>query len=122
MGVGLLRGVASPLNQAIHQPVYHCLYLALAPRKAPALLTAEQCLQRVLEDLLRWCQSWIAAIPSSLHRVCEPHDQVFLNLTLATATLVLVTGDFDLLALQATVLTFQIITTADFQSWLPANT
>ena len=78
--------------------------------------------ERLLEDLLPWCESWTAAIPSSAHRVRDPHDQVFLDLALAAATPVLVTGDADLLALQETVPTLQIITPADVHSWLSFKT
>ena len=56
--------------------------------------------ERLLEDLLPWCESWVAAIPSSQHRVRDPDDQVFLDLALAAATPVLVSGDADLLALK----------------------
>ena len=78
--------------------------------------------ERLLEDLLPWCESWTAAIPSSAHRVRDPHDQVFLDLALAAATPVLVTGDADLLALQETVPALQIITPADIHSWLSFRT
>ncbi len=50
------------------------------------------------------------------------HDQVFLDLALAAATPVLVTGDADLLALQETVPTLQILIPADVHSWLCFNT
>ena len=43
--------------------------------------------ERLLEDLLPWCESWVAAIPSSQHRVRDPDDQMFLDLALAAATL-----------------------------------
>jgi hypothetical protein len=42
--------------------------------------------ERLLMDLLPWCESWTAAIPSSAHRVLDPQDQVFLHLALAAAT------------------------------------
>ncbi len=56
--------------------------------------------------------------------LAEPtaHDQVFLDLALAAATPVLVTGDADLLALQETVRALQILTPANFHSWLAAHT
>ncbi len=76
--------------------------------------------ERLLEDLLPWCESWVAAIPSSRHRVRDPQDQVFLDLALAASTPVLVSGDADLLALQDTVSSLQIINPAAFQSWLAA--
>ncbi len=78
--------------------------------------------ERLLEDLLPWCESWTAAIPSSAYRVRDPHDQVFLDLALAAAIPVLVTGDADLLALQETVPALQIFTPADFHSGLATNT
>jgi predicted nucleic acid-binding protein len=30
--------------------------------------------ERLLEDLLPWCESWTASIPPSPHRVRDPHD------------------------------------------------
>ena len=77
--------------------------------------------ERLLEDLLPWCESWTAAIPTSAHRVRDPHEQVFLDLALAAATPALVTGDADLLAPQETVPTLQILAPADFHSSLVAN-
>lgn len=77
--------------------------------------------ERLLEDLLPWCETWSAAIPSSRHYVRDPHDQVFLDLALAAATPVLVSGDTDLLALKQEVVPLQIINPADFQSWLATN-
>ncbi len=78
--------------------------------------------ERLLEDLLPWRESWTAAIPTSAHRVRDPHDQVFLDLALAAATPVLVTGDADLLALQETVLPLQVLAPADVHSWLSSKT
>ena len=60
--------------------------------------------ERLLEDLLPWCESWAAAIPISRHRVRDPHDQVFLDL-----------------ALKPEVVPLQIINPADVQSWLTTN-
>jgi uncharacterized protein len=74
--------------------------------------------ERLLEDLLPWCESWTAAIPSSPHRVRDPHDQVFLDLALAAGTPVLVSGDADLLALKEVALPLQILTPAELQTWL----
>jgi uncharacterized protein len=71
--------------------------------------------ERLLEDLLPWCETWSAAIPSSMRA------QVFLDLALAAATPVLVSGDADLLALKQEVVPLQIINPADFQSWLATN-
>lgn len=77
--------------------------------------------ERLLEDLLPWCESWVAAIPSSQYQVRDPDDQVFLDLALAAATPVLVSGDADLLALNDEVPSLQIINPADFQFWLVAH-
>ncbi|MCP9927912.1 putative toxin-antitoxin system toxin component, PIN family [Cyanobium sp. CH-040] len=76
---------------------------------------------RLLEDLLPWSESWSAPIPSSTQRVRDPHDQVFLDLALAAATPVLVSGDADLLALKESVVPLQIVNPADFQIWLGAS-
>ena len=65
--------------------------------------------ERLLEDLLPWCESWVSAIPSSQHRVRDPDDQMFLDLALAAATPVLVSGDADLLALKEEMPYLQII-------------
>lgn len=78
--------------------------------------------ERLLEDLLPWCESWATAIPGSRHTVRDPDDQVFLDLALAAATPVLVSGDADLLVLKQEVVSLQIINPADFQSWLTNGT
>ena len=75
----------------------------------------------MLEDLLPWCESWSAAIPSSTYRVRDPHDQVFLDLALAAAAPVLVSGDADLLALKEAALPLRILTPVDFQVWLTST-
>jgi len=77
--------------------------------------------ERLLEDLLPWCESWTGSIPASSHRVRDPHDQVFLDLALAAATPVLVSGDADLLALQGSVNPLLILSPADFQAWLDGS-
>ena len=77
--------------------------------------------ERLLEDLLPWYESWVAAISSSQHRVRDPDDQMFLDLALAAATPVLVSGDADLLALKEEVHSLQIINPAEFQCWLVAH-
>jgi putative PIN family toxin of toxin-antitoxin system len=78
--------------------------------------------ERLLEDLLPWCESWSDSIPGSGVSVRDPHDQVFLDLALAAATPVLVTGDVDLLALQELVRPLQIVNPASFRCWLGVNT
>jgi len=77
--------------------------------------------ERLLEDLLPWCESWTGAIPTSFHRVRDPHDQAFLDLALAAATPVLVSCDADLLALQESVNPLLILSPADFQTWLAGS-
>ena len=74
--------------------------------------------ERLLEDLLPWCESWTAPIPASSHRVRDTHDQVFLDLALAAESSVLVSGDADLLALQGCTNPLLILGPADFQVWL----
>ena len=77
--------------------------------------------ERLLEDLLPWCESWTGPIPTSSHRVRNPHDQVFLDLALAAATPVLVSGDADLLVLQESVNPLLILSPAAFQTWLAGS-
>ncbi|MCP9810046.1 putative toxin-antitoxin system toxin component, PIN family [Cyanobium sp. HWJ4-Hawea] len=74
--------------------------------------------ERLLEDLLPWCESWTESIPSSDHRVRDPHDQMFLDLALAAKTPVLVSGDSDLLCLQGSVNPLLILSPADLQARL----
>lgn len=74
--------------------------------------------ERLLEDLLPWCESWTAAIPSTPHRVRDPHDQVFLDLAVAAATTVLVSGDADLLVMHGAVNPLLILSPAAFEGWL----
>ncbi len=78
--------------------------------------------ERWLEDLLPWCESWSGAIPGSMLRERDPHDQVFLDLALAAATPVLVSGDADLLALKDAALPLQILTPCYFRAWLATKT
>ena len=84
----------------------------------PKFRLAPQDLERLLEDLLPWSESWKGPIPASLHRVRDPHDQVFLDLALAADTPVLVSGDADLLALQERVNPMLILSPSDFQAWM----
>jgi predicted nucleic acid-binding protein len=60
-------------------------------------------------------------MPASSHRVRDPHDQIFLDLALAAASPVLVSGDADLLALQGSVNPLLILSPADFQAWLDGS-
>ncbi len=77
--------------------------------------------ERLLEDLLPWCETWSGPIPSSPHRVRDPHDQMFLDLALAAGTPLLVSGDANLLALGPEVQLLQILTPAACQGWLAAH-
>jgi uncharacterized protein len=72
----------------------------------------------LLEDLLPWHETWSGPILTSSHRVRDPHEQVFLDPVLATATPMLVSGDADLLARQGSVKSLLILTPADFQAWV----
>jgi putative PIN family toxin of toxin-antitoxin system len=74
--------------------------------------------QRLLEDLLPWCQSWTSWIPASLHHVRDPHDQVVLDLALAADVAVLVSGDADLLALQGHTNPLVILSAVEFRALL----
>ncbi len=78
--------------------------------------------ERLLEDLLPWCESWTALIPASFHRVRDPHDQIFLDLALAAEASVLVSGDADLLALQGCTNPLLILSPGDLQVWLDGST
>lgn len=69
--------------------------------------------ERFLLNLLPWCESWVAAIPSCQPRVRDPDDQMFLDLVLAASTPVLVSGDTDLLDLKEEVPYLQIINPAE---------
>lgn len=76
---------------------------------------------RVLEDLLPWCESWTDAIPACGLSVRDPSDQVFLDLAIACAAPVLVSGDADLLALGKQTSPLLVLTPADFQAWLSSQ-
>jgi len=52
------------------------------------------------------------------HSVRDPHDQVFLDLAVAAAMPVLVSGDADLLEHQHTVKPLLILSPRDFRTWL----
>lgn len=69
--------------------------------------------ERLLEDLLPWSESWRGPVPASRHSARAPHDQVFLDLAVAAATQVLVSGDADLLELQHTVKPLLILSPGD---------
>ena len=77
--------------------------------------------ERLLEDVLPWCESWTARIPASPHRVQDPHDQVFLDLAMAAEASVLVSGDADLLVFQGCTNPLLILSPADLQVWLDGS-
>ena len=72
----------------------------------------------LLQEVLPWSESWSAAIHPSSHRVRDPHDQVFLDLALAAAVPLLVSGDADLLSLRSAVDSLQILSPAEAREWL----
>lgn len=86
---------------------------------SPKFRLSPQDRERLLEDVLPWSESWSGQIPTTGHRVRDAHDQVVLDLALAAATPVLVSGDADLLALKDTVRPLLILSSVDFHAWLP---
>lgn len=109
------RGRLSPV---LAQPTLRALLRVLA---YPKFRLEPSDRERLLEDLLPWCESWTDVIPASSHRVQYPHDQVFLDLALAAATPVLVSGDADLLALQGRTGPLLILSPGDFRVWLEGS-
>ena len=87
----------------------------------PKFRLATQDRERLLADLLPWSESWSGPIHSHGPRVRDAHDQVFLDLALAAATPLLVSGDADLLALAGSLESLLILSPADFQSWLSSQ-
>lgn len=74
--------------------------------------------ERLLEDLLPWCETCTMPIAPCKLQVRDPNDQVFLELALAAGASVLVSGDADLLALQSQLESLIILSPAQFHSWL----
>lgn len=109
------RGRLSPV---LAQPTLRALLRVLA---YPKFRLEPSDRERLLEDLLPWCESWTDVIPASPHRVQDPHDQVFLDLALAAAAPVLVSGDADLLALQGRTGPLLILSPGDFRVWLEGS-
>lgn len=77
-------------------------------------------INRLLGDVLPWCENKAGPIEPTQHLVRDPKDQVFLDLAVAAGVPVLVSGDADLLALKNELTPLLILTPAEFQSWLAA--
>ncbi len=75
-------------------------------------------IDRLLEDVLPWCETHSGPIKACQLQVRDPKDQVFLDLALAAGVPVLVSGDGDLLALKNQLQPLLILTPAEFQIWL----
>ncbi len=75
-------------------------------------------IDRLLADVLPWCDSHAGPIQACQLQVRDPKDQVFLDLALAAGVPVLVSGDGDLLALKNQLHPLLILTPAEFQIWL----
>jgi len=75
-------------------------------------------LDRLLADVLPWCETHAGSLKPCQIQVRDPKDQVFLDLALAADVPVLVSGDADLLALRKPLLPLLILTPAEFQIWL----
>ncbi|MDM7954449.1 MAG: putative toxin-antitoxin system toxin component, PIN family [Cyanobium sp. CZS 25K] len=77
-------------------------------------------IDRLLGDVLPWCETHAGPIQPCQHQVRDPKDQVFLDLALAAGVPVLVSGDGDLLASKNQLQPLLILTPAEFQIWLDA--
>lgn len=75
-------------------------------------------IDRLLEDVLPWCETHSGPIKACQLQVRDPKDQLFLDLALAAGVPVLVSGDGDLLALKNQLQPLLILTPAEFQIWL----
>lgn len=75
-------------------------------------------MDRLLADVLPWCETHAGSIKAGQFQVRDPKDQMFLDLALAADVPVLVSGDADLLALKHPSLPSLIVTPAEFQIWL----
>lgn len=73
---------------------------------------------RLLADVLPWCETHAGSLKPCQIQVRDPKDQVFLDLALSADVPVLVSGDADLLALRNPLLPLLILTPAEFQIWL----
>jgi len=70
--------------------------------------------ERLLEDLLPWCETWTAPMICAEQKVRDPKDQVFVDLALTAHVSALVSGDADLLALQDQLNPVEVLTPAAF--------
>ncbi len=75
-------------------------------------------IDRLLGDVLPWCETHSGPIKACQLQVRDPKDQLFLDLALAAGVPVLVSGDGDLLALKNELQPLLILTPAEFQIWL----
>jgi uncharacterized protein len=75
-------------------------------------------IDRLLEDVLPWCETHSGPIKACQLQVRDPKDQLFLDLALAAGVPVLISGDGDLLALKNELQPLLILTPAEFQIWL----
>jgi uncharacterized protein len=75
-------------------------------------------IDRLLEDVLPWCEIHSGPIKACQLHVRDPKDQLFLDLALAAGVPVLVSGDGDLLALKNELQPLLILTPAEVQIWL----
>jgi putative PIN family toxin of toxin-antitoxin system len=75
-------------------------------------------IDRLLTDVLPWCETHARPIKACQLQVRDPKDQMFLDLALAAGVAVLVSGDSDLLALKNQSHPLLILTPAEFQIWL----
>lgn len=73
----------------------------------------------LLADFLPYAQT-VASFktPPDLPQIRDPHDQVFLNLAVASHAEALVSGDDDLLVIKHTFTTLPIMTLSEFEPWL----
>jgi putative PIN family toxin of toxin-antitoxin system len=71
-------------------------------------------LEQLLADLLLWCETWTALMICAEQKVRDPKDQVFVDLALTAHVSALVSGDADLLALNAQLNPVQVLTPAEF--------
>ena len=59
----------------------------------PKFRLEQPAIDRLLEDVLPWCETRAGPIEPCQHQVRDPKDQVFLDLALAAGVPVLVSGD-----------------------------
>jgi uncharacterized protein len=76
----------------------------------------------LLADFLPYAQTLATfKTPPDLPQIRDPHDQMFLNLAVASHAEALISGDNDLLAIKHTFTTLPIMTLSEFEPWLKAK-